>query len=292
MRLVMTLVVRDEADVLRENLDYHLHRGVDHVLVTDHRSRDATPDILDDYERKGLARVFREEAATSEQAAWVTRMARLAATEYGADWVINSDADEFWWPVAGTLKDMLGVVPDAYGALAVPARNFIPREGSDAFWRRMFIREARSRNLVGDPLEPKAAHRARPDIEVDHGNHWVAAPRLRTAPLGDIRTPVVARMPPHRRQDPAAKDEGTQIPAGMPDELLHVEHGLRAFDGAEGAPRDLDVADANHAASLGAEQRLDDDVAAEPFKRLHRGLEPLADERGRSWQTRACEHRA
>ena len=182
MRLVMTLVVRDEADVLRENIDYHLRQGVDHVLVTDHRSADATPDILDDYVRQGVARVFREEAETSEQAVWVTRMARLAATEYGADWVINSDADEFWWPVAGTLKDMLGAVPETYGAVAVPARNFVPREGSDAFWRRMVIREARSRNLVGDPLEPKAAHRGRPDIEVDHGNHWVAAPGLRMAP--------------------------------------------------------------------------------------------------------------
>jgi hypothetical protein len=77
---------------------------------------------------------------------------------------------------------MLGSVPEAYGALAVAPRNFVPREGTEPFWKRMVLREVRSQNLIGDPLEPKAAHRGLPDIEVDHGNHWVAAPGLRTAP--------------------------------------------------------------------------------------------------------------
>jgi hypothetical protein len=77
---------------------------------------------------------------------------------------------------------MLGAVPAAYGALPVPSRNFVPREGAEPFWQRMVLREVRSHNLIGNPLEPKAAHRGRPDIEVDHGNHWVAAAGLRTAP--------------------------------------------------------------------------------------------------------------
>src|SRR3954454_11271592 len=108
MRVVMTVGARDEEGVIEANLDYHLRRGVDRVIVTDHRSQDATPEILEDYVRQGVAQVFREEAEGSNQGAWVTRMARLAATEHGADWVINSDADEFWWPLAGSLKDMLG----------------------------------------------------------------------------------------------------------------------------------------------------------------------------------------
>ena len=40
-------------------------------------------------------------------------MGRLAATEFGADWVIHSDADEFWWPRGESLKDVLDVDPGA-----------------------------------------------------------------------------------------------------------------------------------------------------------------------------------
>ena len=42
----MTMVVRDEEDVVGANLDYHLAQGVDAILVTDHASSDGTPEIL------------------------------------------------------------------------------------------------------------------------------------------------------------------------------------------------------------------------------------------------------
>ena len=40
MKLGMTLVVRNEADIIEANIDYHLAQGVDFVLVTDHGSDD------------------------------------------------------------------------------------------------------------------------------------------------------------------------------------------------------------------------------------------------------------
>ena len=40
MKLFMTLLLRDEEDIVRENLDFHLAQGVDRVIVTDNGSED------------------------------------------------------------------------------------------------------------------------------------------------------------------------------------------------------------------------------------------------------------
>jgi Glycosyl transferase family 2 len=174
----MTMVVRDEADVLEANLAHHFAHGVDLALVTDHASEDSTADILARHAAEGRVRAFREEAETLDQAPWVTRMARVAAVEHDADWVLHSDADEFWFPVAGSLKSVLESIPKSFGSLAVPRRDFVPRPGDGPFHERMFIRERKSHNRLGDPLEPKVAHRAAPAVEIDHGNHAAVAPGL------------------------------------------------------------------------------------------------------------------
>jgi nucleoside-diphosphate-sugar epimerase len=87
--LAMTLVVRDEEDILDTNLRYHLAQGVDFVYAIDHNSTDGTPDILRGYEQMGVLRMFREDGDINDQAPRVTPLARLAHDELGADWVIN-----------------------------------------------------------------------------------------------------------------------------------------------------------------------------------------------------------
>ena len=96
MTVVMTLLARDEIDVVDSWLAFHLNAGVDLVIATDNLSRDGTTDVLEEYARSGYVHLIREDGDDLRQNEWVTRMARLAATQYGADWVINSDADEFW----------------------------------------------------------------------------------------------------------------------------------------------------------------------------------------------------
>ena len=178
MKLVMTLLLRDEEDIVRENLDFHLAQGVDRVIVTDNGSEDATVEILREYEAQGAVRLLLEPADDYSQGRWVTRMARLAAAE-GADWVINNDADEFWWPRSGTLASTFEGLGDEVGIVVAHRTNFVPRpEDGRRFWERMTARERESLNPLGKPLPPKVAHRAHPEITVVQGNHRVEGPDL------------------------------------------------------------------------------------------------------------------
>jgi hypothetical protein len=175
MRLVMTILLRDEEDILEAQLAYHLAAGVDFVVATDHRSSDSSPEILARYERAGCAHVIREECEEFHESEWVTRMARFAATELGADWVINSSADEFWWPTRGSLREALAAVPARCGVLGAFIRSFLPGSGTGPFWERMTFRLAPAAP-INDPTSffrpvPKVVHRATPDVRVARGSH-------------------------------------------------------------------------------------------------------------------------
>lgn len=175
----MTLLVRDEADIVRANLDFHLARGVDFVIATDNRSEDGTVEILEEYERRGVLHLIHEPADDYSQGRWVTRMARLAATEFGADWVINSDADEFWCTRAGTLSSALEAVAPDYDAVRAPRYNFVVPAGPDErpFHERMVVRYAVPFDPVNErPIQPKMAHRASEEAQVLQGNHDVQWP--------------------------------------------------------------------------------------------------------------------
>ena len=177
MKLALTLLVRDEIDVIDEFLGYHLDAGVDVIIATDHRSADGTTGVLQRYAATGRVHVIRRDDELIDQSRWVTEMARLAATEHGADWVINSDADEFWWPREGSLKSTLAAVPLPYGVVYNVSRVFVPRPGSEPWSERLTVRLA-LHAPINDTATPyrhvaKVAHRAHSHAVVRQGNHRV-----------------------------------------------------------------------------------------------------------------------
>lgn len=170
----MTLLVRDEQDIICENIEYHLAQGVDFFVVMDNRSVDATTDILKAYEARGLLHYIYQGDDNFNQHAWVTSMARMAYSEHAADWVINNDADEFWWPVTGNLKETFRQVPTQINLVNADRNNFVVVTDSDEpFWSRMVYRECISLNPLGRPLPSKVAHRGSETVKVYQGNHSV-----------------------------------------------------------------------------------------------------------------------
>jgi hypothetical protein len=174
MKLVMTLLARDEADIVADQLKFHLNAGVDFVVAMDNLSQDGTTEILESYARDGRLHLIRQDSEYLRQADWITEMGRLAATDFGADWVVHSDADEFWWPRGESLKDVLASIPGRYGVVRALLRHFVPRaDDGSSFAERMTVRISTS-SPINDPrslFRPnlKVIHRADPNVNVSIG---------------------------------------------------------------------------------------------------------------------------
>ena len=167
----MTLLIRDGADLIEDNLRFHRAQGVDQFVVGDNGSTDGSLEILERYERAGLIAFERIPGAAREaQGEGRTKLARRAF-ELGADWVFHNDQDEFWWPASGgDLKEALAAIPERFGLVLAPRTEFVGRPGDGFYADRLTIREARFRR------PPKTAHRAHPQVMISqpHPTHiWV-----------------------------------------------------------------------------------------------------------------------
>ncbi len=121
--LCMTILVKNEIDIIEANIRTHAKLGVDSFMVMDHQSNDGTREVLEalqhDYEitiidQKGLY----------EQKKFMTLLAFEAKKRYQPDWIINNDADEFWIPDnACSLKKYLAFKG---GILRVNRSNMLP----------------------------------------------------------------------------------------------------------------------------------------------------------------------
>jgi glycosyltransferase involved in cell wall biosynthesis len=183
MTLAMTLMIRDEADILPAWLAYHVAQGIDVLVVTDNGSVDGTREILEEFAATAdiVVDLRHDPVHKKQQSATVTAMARDAYTVHGADWVVNADADEF---LAATdrsldLRTVFERLDPAVRAFVVPVVNMVgPLALRGAGLERLVWRDERTVDelrAVGLLAHPSgnAIHVGDPDVAVVQGNHLV-----------------------------------------------------------------------------------------------------------------------
>ncbi len=106
-RIVMTILAKNEADIIESNIRVHKALGVDAFIVMDNNSTDGTREILEKLQ-KDTEMIIIEEKGLFRQKKWMTGLAGIAKKKLGADWVISNDADEFWLPTGNqSIKELL-----------------------------------------------------------------------------------------------------------------------------------------------------------------------------------------
>lgn len=127
--IAMVMVVRDEADVIAQNINFHLQFGVESFVVTDNGSKDGTREILADFARQlGKSMVVIDDPEpVHNQSERVNRMIKIAKRDYRPRWIIPSDADEFWYPISGSYNSE---VDGRKNILACYWHNFLPRQNT------------------------------------------------------------------------------------------------------------------------------------------------------------------
>jgi glycosyltransferase involved in cell wall biosynthesis len=131
-RIAALVGVKDEVEIIGASITHLRQIGVDHILVSDAGSTDGTLDVLETERRAGDVVVTHVDPA--EIVDYDTESARAVelARSSGADWVLIMDADEFFIPATGSLKDCRHlhdadvIVADRFNVVVMPRHLLMP----------------------------------------------------------------------------------------------------------------------------------------------------------------------
>ena len=86
-KLIMTILAKNEEDIIERQILFNKAQGINAFIVTDNNSSDKTPEIFKKYKDKGwILEIIDEKGEDHNQSLWVHKMIMLAKEKYGADW--------------------------------------------------------------------------------------------------------------------------------------------------------------------------------------------------------------
>lgn len=103
IKLCMAMQVKDELDIVETNIRYHAKKGCEAFYIVDNGSKDGTYEVLEGLKSEFDIKLINDPTPDHNQAENMTMLTHLARRD-GFDWVIENDADEFWFPKSGDLK--------------------------------------------------------------------------------------------------------------------------------------------------------------------------------------------
>ena len=121
--IVLALVTQNEADLLRWNIQHHLHWGFDHVAVADNFSTDDTADVVREF---GTAASYQRFPDFHDRQ--LVRMAMINDVREQAhvDWAAVADTDEMFWAPGAGPRDLLASAPPDIVAVNFDMKLFVP----------------------------------------------------------------------------------------------------------------------------------------------------------------------
>ena len=127
--------------------------------------------------------------------------------------MLLGDADEFWWPLGGSLPEAFAHVPETYGSVLGLQRNFVPVRGEGPPFAERMVVSLASSAPINDPATPfrpvaKVAVRGSVDVVVAQGGgHKVFG--FRGDPLEAWHPVEILHFPLRSREQCARKYEKT-----------------------------------------------------------------------------------
>ncbi|WP_372886500.1 glycosyltransferase family 2 protein [Shimia sp.] len=112
MKIAALIGMKDEIELVRDAIDHLRRIGVDHIIASDGGSRDGTAEVLEalvaEAGGEGIELMpYDDRDPETDRRIGEEALARARAA--GADWLLFCDADEFWLPATGRLRDCLAL---------------------------------------------------------------------------------------------------------------------------------------------------------------------------------------
>ena len=174
--IALITMIKDEDDIIYENLVWHFCVGFRKFIIVDNNSTDNTRLLVEKFKKqvvgKAIVVIIDDPIVEYIQSQKTTGAMLLAHSIWPkVEWVFSVDADEFWYPNIG-LKSILGKIPNKIDVILTMQHNHASIETAENFNSSGFFYENikfRMKSLSG--VVGKVAIRPRIDVIIEQGNH-------------------------------------------------------------------------------------------------------------------------